>query len=117
MCIRDSLLMILDGWGKSKNPKTSAIDNADTQFIDSLYEKYPNANLKTDGVDVGLPKGQMGNSEVGHLNLGAGRIVYQELSRINEAIKVKEQMNREYTQTKYINKSESKNFDNCFILT
>ena len=65
------LLMILDGWGKSKNPKTSAIDNANTQFIDSLYEKYPNANLKTDGIEVGLPDGQMGNSEVGHLNLGA----------------------------------------------
>ena len=80
------LLMILDGWGKSKNPKTSAIDNANTQFIDSLYEKYPNANLKTDGIDVGLPDGQMGNSEVGHLNLGAGRIVYQELSRINMSI-------------------------------
>ena len=80
------LLMILDGWGKSKNPKTSAIDNADTQFIDSLYEKYPNANLKTDGIEVGLPDGQMGNSEVGHLNLGAGRIVYQQLSRINMSI-------------------------------
>ena len=78
--------MILDGWGKSKNPKTSAIHNADTQFIDSLYEKYPNANLKTDGIEVGLPDGQMGNSEVGHLNLGAGRIVYQELSRINMSI-------------------------------
>ena len=81
------LLMILDGWGKSKNSKTSAIDNANTQYIDSLYDKYPNANLKTDGIEVGLPEGQMGNSEVGHLNLGAGRIVYQELSRINMSIK------------------------------
>jgi len=80
------LLMILDGWGKSKNPNTSAIDNANTQFIDSLYKKYPNANLKTDGIEVGLPESQMGNSEVGHLNLGAGRIVYQELSRINMSI-------------------------------
>ena len=71
------LLMILDGWGKSNDPNISAIDKANTPFIDSLYKKYPNANLKTDGVDVGLPKGQMGNSEVGHLNLGAGRIVYQ----------------------------------------
>ena len=79
--------MILDGWGKTKNPKTSAIDNANTSFIDSLYDKYPNANLKTDGLEVGLPMGQMGNSEVGHLNLGAGRIVYQELSRINNSIK------------------------------
>ena len=80
------LLMILDGWGKSNDPNISAIEKANTPFIDSLYKKYPNANLKTDGVDVGLPEGQMGNSEVGHLNLGAGRIVYQELSRINEAI-------------------------------
>jgi len=80
------LLMILDGWGKSKNPNTSAIDNANTQYIDSLYNKYPNANLKTDGIEVGLPKGQMGNSEVGHLNIGAGRIVFQELSRINMSI-------------------------------
>ena len=77
------LLMILDGWGKSNNPKVSAIDNAETPFIDSLYENYPNADLKTFGEEVGLPEGQMGNSEVGHLNLGAGRIVYQELSRIN----------------------------------
>ena len=81
--------MILDGWGKSKNPKTSAIDNADTQFIDSLYEKYPNANLKTDGIEVGLPDGQMGNSEVGHMNLGAGRIVYQDLVKISKAIEDK----------------------------
>ena len=78
--------MILDGWGKSKNSNTSAIDNANTKYIDSLYKKYPNAYLKTDGIEVGLPEGQMGNSEVGHLNLGAGRIVYQELSRINMAI-------------------------------
>ena len=84
------LLMILDGWGKSNNPKVSAIDNAETPFIDSLYENYPNADLKTFGQEVGLPEGQMGNSEVGHLNLGAGRIVYQELSRINISIKNKE---------------------------
>ena len=81
------LLMILDGWGKSSNPDISAIYKANTPFIDSLYEKYPNANLKTDGLEVGLPEGQMGNSEVGHLNLGAGRIVYQELSKINQSIK------------------------------
>ena len=84
------LLMILDGWGKSNNPKVSAIDNAETPFIDSLYENYPNADLKTFGEEVGLPEGQMGNSEVGHLNLGAGRIVYQELSRINISIKNKD---------------------------
>ena len=84
------LLMILDGWGKSINPEVSAIDKAKTPFIDALYEKYPNANLKTFGEEVGLPKNQMGNSEVGHLNLGAGRIVYQELSRINMSIKNRE---------------------------
>lgn len=81
------ILMILDGWGKSPNPKVSAIDNAKTPFIDSLYTKYPNATLRTDGLHVGLPEGQMGNSEVGHINLGAGRIVYQDLAKINLAIK------------------------------
>ncbi|BFP39809.1 2,3-bisphosphoglycerate-independent phosphoglycerate mutase [Flavobacteriaceae bacterium GF1] len=80
------ILMILDGWGKSPNPKVSAIDQANTPFIDSLYSKYPNANLLTDGMNVGLPEGQMGNSEVGHMNLGAGRIVYQDLAKINKAV-------------------------------
>ena len=80
------ILMILDGWGTSPDPKVSAIDNANTPFIDSLYKKYPNAALRTDGLNVGLPEGQMGNSEVGHMNLGAGRIVYQELTRINLAV-------------------------------
>lgn len=78
--------MILDGWGKSPDPKVSAIDNANTPFIDSLYSKYPNAQLRTDGLNVGLPEGQMGNSEVGHMNLGAGRIVYQDLAKINLAV-------------------------------
>ena len=78
--------MILDGWGKSPDPKVSAIDNAETPFIDSLYTKYPNASLRTDGLHVGLPEGQMGNSEVGHMNLGAGRIVYQDLVKINLAV-------------------------------
>ncbi len=79
--------MILDGWGKSPDPKVSAVDNANTPFIDSLYKNYPNANLLTDGMNVGLPEGQMGNSEVGHMNLGAGRIVYQDLAKINLAVK------------------------------
>lgn len=79
--------MILDGWGKSPDPKVSAIEQANTPFIDSLYAKYPNANLLTDGMNVGLPEGQMGNSEVGHMNLGAGRIVYQDLAKINKAVK------------------------------
>lgn len=81
------ILMILDGWGKSPDPKVSAIDNANTPFIDSLYRNYPNATLRTDGLNVGLPEGQMGNSEVGHMNLGAGRIVYQDLVKINLAVK------------------------------
>jgi len=80
------ILMILDGWGKSPDPKVSAIDNAKTPFIDSLYAKYANSNLLTDGMNVGLPEGQMGNSEVGHINLGAGRIVYQDLAKINRAV-------------------------------
>ncbi|MBN4070265.1 2,3-bisphosphoglycerate-independent phosphoglycerate mutase [Olleya sp. AH-315-F22] len=80
------ILMILDGWGKTPNPKVSAIDHANTSFIDSLYHKYPNASLRTDGLHVGLPEGQMGNSEVGHMNLGAGRIVYQDLVKVNLAV-------------------------------
>ena len=80
------ILMILDGWGKSPDPKVSAIDNADVPFINSLYKKYPSAQLRTDGLHVGLPEGQMGNSEVGHMNLGAGRIVYQDLAKINLAV-------------------------------
>jgi len=81
------ILMILDGWGISPDPKVSAIDHAKTPFIDSLYQNYPNATLRTDGLYVGLPEGQMGNSEVGHMNLGAGRIVYQDLAKINLAVK------------------------------
>jgi len=83
------ILMILDGWGITQDPKVSAIYNAKTPYINSLYDKYPNAELRTDGEYVGLPEGQMGNSEVGHMNLGAGRIVYQNLARINKAVKEK----------------------------
>ncbi len=79
--------MILDGWGISPDPKTSAIAQAHTPFIDTLYSKYPNATLRTDGANVGLPNGQMGNSEVGHTNLGAGRIVHQDLAKIDKAVK------------------------------
>ena len=80
------ILMILDGWGNSPDPKVSAIDNANIPFIRSLYKKYSFATLRTDGLNVGLPEGQMGNSEVGHMNLGAGRIVYQDLAKINLAV-------------------------------
>lgn len=80
------ILIILDGWGVTLNPKVSAIAQAKTPFFDSLLENYPNATLRTDGLHVGLPEGQMGNSEVGHMNLGAGRIVYQDFVKINNAI-------------------------------
>ncbi|RLD23299.1 MAG: 2,3-bisphosphoglycerate-independent phosphoglycerate mutase [Bacteroidetes bacterium] len=80
------LLMILDGWGVTQDPAVSAIAQANTPFIDSLYHTYPNAQLLTHGMNVGLPDGQMGNSEVGHMNLGAGRIVYQDLVKINLAV-------------------------------
>jgi 2,3-bisphosphoglycerate-independent phosphoglycerate mutase len=83
-------LVIMDGWGLGKDKKSDAIQNANVPFVSSLYSKYPNSTLVTCGEDVGLPEGQMGNSEVGHLNLGAGRIVYQELQRINVAIKTNE---------------------------
>ncbi|MEX0996125.1 MAG: 2,3-bisphosphoglycerate-independent phosphoglycerate mutase [Flavobacteriaceae bacterium] len=81
------LLLILDGWGITQNPAVSAIAKAKTPFVDSLFKNYPNAQLRTDGLQVGLPEGQMGNSEVGHINLGAGRIIYQELAKINLAVK------------------------------
>lgn len=81
-----TMLIILDGWGHSPDPAVSAIDQAETPFTDSLYNRYPNAELITHGLDVGLPPGQMGNSEVGHLNIGAGRVVDQELVRIGKAI-------------------------------
>ncbi len=83
------ILMILDGWGIAPDKKVSAPDNANVPFINSLYKKYPTAQLRTDGLNVGLPEGQMGNSEVGHMNLGAGRIVYQELEKINLKVKDK----------------------------
>lgn len=84
-----TMLIIMDGWGIGQEPASDAIRAANTPFTDSLYQKYPNTTLTTFGEAVGLPEGQMGNSEVGHLNLGAGRIVYQELQRINVAIREK----------------------------
>jgi 2,3-bisphosphoglycerate-independent phosphoglycerate mutase len=82
---KKTALIILDGWGHGDKTKSDAIHHASTPFIDSLYKDYPNCELKTFGQHVGLPKGQMGNSEVGHLNIGAGRIVYQDLAKINIA--------------------------------
>ena len=84
---RKVILMILDGWGITQDPKVSAIYKAKTPFINSLYNHYAHATLRTDGEHVGLPEGQMGNSEVGHMNLGAGRIVYQNLAKINIAVR------------------------------
>ena len=84
---KKTILLILDGWGITQDPKVSAIAQANTPFIDSLYKNYSNAQVRTDGMNVGLPEGQMGNSEVGHMNLGAGRIVYQDLVKVNLAIK------------------------------
>jgi len=82
---KKTALIILDGWGHGDKTKSDAIYHANTPFIDSLYQKHPNCELKTFGEYVGLPKGQMGNSEVGHLNIGAGRIVCQDLAKINIA--------------------------------
>ncbi len=87
MADRKVILIIMDGWGLGKVASADAIQHAKTPFVSSLYLKYPNTTLVTCGEAVGLPDGQMGNSEVGHLNLGAGRIVYQELQRINVAIR------------------------------
>ena len=84
---KKALLVILDGWGHGTNPEVSALAKANTPYVDSLYKNQPNSELVTFGEQVGLPPGQMGNSEVGHLNIGAGRIVYQELLRINNGIK------------------------------
>jgi 2,3-bisphosphoglycerate-independent phosphoglycerate mutase len=81
------ILLILDGWGITQNPNVSAIFNAKTPYINSLYDTFPSSELRTDGEHVGLPEGQMGNSEVGHMNLGAGRIVYQNLAKINIAVR------------------------------
>ena len=83
--MKKTALIVLDGWGRADNPDVSAIDKARTPFVDSLYENYPQTWIKTSGLDVGLPDGQMGNSEVGHMNLGAGRVVYQDLVKINLA--------------------------------
>jgi len=80
------ILMILDGWGCGTRPEADAIRQANTPYISSLFKKYPNSRLKTSGEDVGLPDGQMGNSEVGHLNIGAGRVMYQDLVKINRAV-------------------------------
>jgi len=87
MAQKKVILIIMDGWGLGKVASADAIQHANAPFTKSLYSTYPNSTLVTCGEAVGLPDGQMGNSEVGHLNLGAGRVVYQELQRINVAIR------------------------------
>jgi 2,3-bisphosphoglycerate-independent phosphoglycerate mutase len=84
------ILMILDGWGIATKPDVSAIDQANTPFVDSLYGRYSHSKLNASGMSVGLPEGQMGNSEVGHMNIGAGRVVYQDLVKINLAVENQE---------------------------
>ncbi|HEX2616130.1 MAG TPA: 2,3-bisphosphoglycerate-independent phosphoglycerate mutase, partial [Flavobacteriales bacterium] len=81
-----AVLIILDGWGIGAGDRTDAIAQANTPFVDGLLRTAPHARLLTDGEHVGLPPGQMGNSEVGHLNIGAGRVVYQDLMRVDRAI-------------------------------
>lgn len=85
--MQKTALIILDGWGLAPDSSSNAIAAADTPVFDSLMKKYPTCTLSTSGEDVGLPQGQMGNSEVGHLNIGAGRIVWQELANINKAVR------------------------------
>jgi len=106
---KKTVLIILDGWGHGDKTKSDTIHNANTPFVDSLYNTYPNCELLTDGENVGLPKGQMGNSEVGHLNIGAGRIVYQDLAKINLAcennlISEQENLQNSFTYAKENNK-------------
>lgn len=96
-----AMLIIMDGWGQGQVPTADAIAHAKTPFVSSLYGKYPHSTLITCGEQVGLPEGQMGNSEVGHLNLGAGRIVYQELQRINVAIREGELAKNQVLQDTY----------------
>lgn len=84
-----AILIIMDGWGIGDGSSSDVIANSETPFVNSLYRNYPHSWLLTSGEHVGLPDGQMGNSEVGHLNIGAGRVVYQDLVLINKSIKDK----------------------------
>ena len=92
---RPLALIIMDGVGINENAEGNAVYQADTPYLDKLAEEYPHSVLKPSGEAVGLPEGQMGNSEVGHLNIGAGRIVYQDFTRINKAVENKELLNNE----------------------
>jgi 2,3-bisphosphoglycerate-independent phosphoglycerate mutase len=87
LSVKPNLLMILDGYGIGEGCQGNAINQANKKNIDALFNRYPNTTIGASGMDVGLPEGQMGNSEVGHLNMGAGRVVYQELTKITKEIK------------------------------
>ena len=106
--MKKTALIILDGWGHGKKNKSNAIFNAETPYINNLYKNSLNTELRTDGKYVGLPPGQMGNSEVGHLNIGAGRIVYQDLARINRDIE-SGQFNQNKNLLDAIKKAKDKN--------
>ena len=95
-------LIILDGWGYGRSDASNAILAANTPFFDSLIEKNPNSKLEASGTAVGLPAGQMGNSEVGHMNIGAGRIVYQKLGRIHKAVEDNEFPNNEVLKEAFL---------------
>ncbi|WP_224999856.1 2,3-bisphosphoglycerate-independent phosphoglycerate mutase [Cesiribacter sp. SM1] len=101
------ILMILDGWGLAQNAAVSAIDKANTPFIDSLYTKYPHSKLEASGLAVGLPEGQMGNSEVGHMNLGAGRVVYQDLAKVTKALQDGELKHNSVLQGAFVNAKQT----------
>jgi 2,3-bisphosphoglycerate-independent phosphoglycerate mutase len=101
-------LLILDGWGIGDKSHSDAIWNAKTPVMDELLKHWPHATLKTSGLDVGLPDGQMGNSEVGHINIGAGRVIYQELVRINNAIQQNELKDNEVLQNTFRYVKENK---------
>ena len=108
MSTKKVLLVIMDGWGLGQVPAADAIAQANTPFVDALYQQYPHATLVTHSELVGLPDGQMGNSEVGHLNIGAGRVVYQELARINKAVRERE-LNQNPTLLKAIQYAKDNN--------
>src|SRR6056297_2932452 len=105
-----SILIILDGWGLGEDDESNVIKAANTPYMDSLLKNYPNSKLQASGENVGLPEGQMGNSEVGHLYIGAGRVVYQDLVKINQAIKdnsieENEEINKAWKYAKVNNKA------------
>ena len=114
MAQKKVVLIIMDGWGKGPDSIANAIQQAHTPFVDSLFKNYPNSELYTSGGNVGLPEGQMGNSEVGHLNIGAGRIVYQDLVKINLAIQDRSLHNNAVIKDIFAN-AKSKNSKVHFI--